>query len=361
MSSSKIIAAVIAVLAFGWIASGFLLPKADAPTATKADTPQASAEQVIQVRVRELEAQDFSDDVIVTGRTQASRAVDLRAETSGQIEELLKQEGMPVAEGDILAKIEIRDRSAKLREAKERVNQRQIEFNAAKSLEGKGFNSKVRLAQARADLENARAELKEAEIELANTVIKSPFDGVVYEQEIEQGDFVDVSNKLFSVVDLNPIELVGFVSERHVEAIRPGSTAAAEFLNGQILEGTVSYIAPAANPDTRTFRVEISAPNEDAVIKEGLTAKLRIPVQSKKAHKISPSVLSLNDEGRVGVKIVNAQDKTEFVPITILSDREDSMWIHGLPDKVRLITVGQDFVGENQKVNPVKADGDGSL
>ena len=84
-------------------------------------------------------------------------------------------------------------------------------------------------------------------------------------------------------------------------------------------------------------------------------------VDEKKAHRISPSVLSLNDVGQIGVKIVNAQNRVQFVPVTILSDTSDYMWILGLPDNVRLITVGQDFVSHGQTVRPVVADGDGLL
>ena len=134
-----------------------------------------------------------------------------------------------------------------------------------------------------------------------------------------------------------------------------------EFYNGDTIMGKVSYIAPVADPATRTFRVEISTPNPDYSIKDGLTAKVRISVEKKRHTKSHPLFLSLNDVGQIGVKIVDAQNKVQFVPVTILSDTSDYMWIRGLPDNVRLITVGQDFVSHGQTVRPVAADGDGLL
>lgn len=367
MISSKHIAGIIAVLAFLWIISGLIFPSS---SKKEASNPQktALAEQdnsknsaLMEVRIKKSQAEEFSDEVIVTGRTQASKKVSLRAETSGQISEILKEKGSFATLDDSLAKIEVRDREAKLSEAKERVNQRQIEYNAAKSLAGKGFNSKVRLAQSKADLEDAKAKLTEAEIELSKIHIKSPFDGVVFEQNIEVGDYVSQGDEIFTIVNLNPIELVGFLSERNIGNLKIGDKAYAEFLNGGLIEGEISYIAPAANEQTRTFQVEISAPNNLMSIKDGLTATMRIPVEAKLAHKISPSVLSLNDAGEIGVKIVNEQDIVEFKPIVILSDRPDHMWIYGLPGKVRLITVGQDFVSNGQKVKPVLSKNKGLL
>ncbi|MHC4139697.1 MAG: efflux RND transporter periplasmic adaptor subunit, partial [Planctomycetota bacterium] len=203
--------------------------------------------------------------------------------------------------------------------------------------------------------------LTKAIIAQENTKIKAPFKGLIYDQMIEVGDYVSVSDTIFTIVDMDPIELVVFISERNISNIRLEQEASAEFYNGDTVTGKVSYIASVADQATRTFRVEISTPNPDYSIKDGLTAKVRISVEEKKAHKISPSVLSLNDVGQIGVKIVNAQNKVQFVPVTILSDTSDYMWVLGLPDNVRLITVGQDFVSHGQTVRPVVADGDGLL
>lgn len=358
MRSSHFIAIAVAVFALIWIVSGVLSPgETSAPPVAQAE-PQ---KKVMDVRVREIKAEPYIDRVEVTGRTRASKKVVLKAETDGQVTAVLKEEGDAASLGEPLAELELRDRAARVREAKQRVNQRSIEYNAAKKLEDKGFNSRVRLAQALADLEDAKAALANAEIDLAKTKIKAPFDGIINEQEVEVGDYMDVGNALFTVVDLDPIEFVGFVSERRIHDIELGGRARAVFLGGQALEGTISYIAPAANEQTRTFRIIISAPNADLSIKEGLTATIYIPAAQKRAHKISPSILSLNDAGQIGVKIVNTENKVEFVPVRILADKTDGMWIFGPPETARIITVGQDFVSEGQTVNPVPSSGEGLL
>jgi len=346
MKSSKYIAAGISIVALIWILSGIFF------SGSKGNTKESvmdtvSTTKVAEVRVRDISAQSYANDIVVTGRTKASRTVEIKAKTKGQIQALLKEKGARVEEDQVIARIELSDREAKVIEAKQRFAQRQIEYDAAMSLEGEGFNSKVTLTRSLADLKTARAVLTKAVIEQENTKIKAPFTGLIYDQVIEVGDYVSVGDPMFTIVDMDPIELVVFVSERNISCIR--------------LEHEASAIASVADQATRTFRVEISTPNPDYSIKDGLTAKVRISVEEKKAHKISPSVLSLDDVGQIGVKIVDAQNKVQFVPVTILSDTSDYMWVLGLPENVRLITVGQDFVSHGQTVRPVVADGDGLL
>lgn len=359
MNSSKIIALSVGIIALVWILSGFLISSSD--TATKNPEGQAPEKQLADVRFKTVTAQVYSDDLLVTGRSRASRTVDLKAEIDGTLVEILKEEGDTVTHSETIAKLELLDRQARAREAKERVNQRTIEYNAAKKLEGQGFNSKIRLAQSLADLEDAKAMLKQANIALEKTNILAPFDGVIFQQNVEIGDYMKVGDTMFNLVDLDPIEFVGFAPEKDIQNIIQSSTAKIILLNGQSLSGKVSYIAPAANEDTRTFRVIVSAENTDLKIKAGLTAKIYIPKPEQTAHKITPSILSLNDAGQVGVKIVDDQNKVVFKPIVILSDKTDGMWISGLDKTVRIITVGQEFVSEGQVVNPVQSQSESLL
>ena len=362
MKSSKIIAVIIALAGLAWIGSG-MMSEDKVPEATQGAVQKQEPQtpKIPEVRVKDMTAENYTDDVILTGRTQASQRVDMKAETSGQVKVVDKEEGDSVSAGDILAELEIREREARKTEAQKRVSQKEIEYNAAKKLEKKGFNSKVRLAQAVAELEDARAELESTSVDLSKTKIAAPFDGIIAMQDVEVGDYLAIGDPVFTIVNLNPIEFVGFVSERRVQDLEVGQTAYAEFLDNQTVEAKVTYIAPAADAETRTFRIVISTDNSDLKIKDGLTAKIRIPVADRKAHKISPAILALNDAGQVGVKIVNAQNIVEFIPVKILADQPDAMWIAGPPATAKIITVGQDFVGAGQTVKPVQSDGEGLL
>lgn len=360
MKSSKLIAVAIAVLGLTWILSGVIFPPAQSQPAAGI-AAQDQTDKPVDVRVRDLSAEEHQDYIVVTGRSRAIRSVDLKAETSGQVVRVLKEEGQSVAKGDVLVKLEVKDRAARMREARERVEQRQIEYNAAQELERRGFNSQVRLSQALADLEDAKAQLELAKTELSKVDIKAPYDGVVTSQMIELGDFLNVGDTVFTIVDLSPIEFVGYVSERRIADVQDNAKVRVSFLEGGEIDGVLSYVAPAANTQTRTFEIVVTAPNADFAIKEGLTATMSVVGAQKKAHKISPSILSLNDAGQVGVKLVNRANKVEFHPVKILADEPKAMWVSGLPELARVITVGQDFVIEGQQVNPVPSQGEGLL
>ena len=122
---------------------------------------------------------------------------------------------------------------------------------------------------------------------------------------------------------------------------------------GETLDGSLKFIASMADDATRTFRVEFRAPNPGLKIRAGVTAELKISVDAVPAHFVSPAVLTLNDEGKLGVKLVNNQNKVEFHPADIISDEPDGVWLGGLPQTIRVITVGQEYVREGDPVHPV--------
>lgn len=367
MKKSIFIAIAIACLTVLWLFSG-MLPTSESQDSFSGKGAMApenkelqGSDNLTEVRVRDLTAEWMTDDVIVTGRTRASRKVDLKAEIDSEISQILVEKGAIVKKGDILVKLEIKDRAARVREAELLLEQRQIQYNAAKELEEKGFNSRVRLAEARSQIESARSALKSARVELNDTIIRAPFDGVINNQYIEIGDFVTKGQNLFNLVDLNPLEITGYVTEKQVMQMRVGSVAHVNLMRSQSIEGSLTYVAAAADEQTRTFEVEVSLPNEEYAIKEGITAEITIPLEKQKAYKISPSVLALLDDGTVGVKILDENDIVRFLPITLLKDTTDYLWISGLPDSIRLITVGQEFVTEGQAVKAIAVTSAGLL
>lgn len=358
---SLFIAILIALAAILWMASG-MFGAATAPDAAQESITKDNApKKLLSVRVRASAGEEFTSQINLTGRTEASRQIVLKTELDGRITDILVNKGDRVKAGQVVAKIKVNNRNVQLKEAQERVTQREIEYEAAKALTEKGFNSKVKLAQVRADLKEAKAKLEQARLDVGNLNIKAPFDSVIFDQFVESGDYLNVGQDVFELVDLDPIQLTGFVSETDLAAINLGVNATAKLVDGTYVNGVVTYVAPKADPQSRSFRIEIDVKNPDYKIADGSTAHILVPGITTLAHKISPSILSLNDAGEVGVKIVNEDDVVEFIPVDILQDLPDHMWVSGLPLNVLLITVGQDFVATGQRVDPVPSKGDGLL
>lgn len=187
--------------------------------------------------------------------------------------------------------------------------------------------------------------------------MRAPFEGVVDDRVVEVGDYVDAKDPIATVVDLDPIKFVAFVTERDVYDLQVGNEAVIRMLDGQEIAGRITFLASRAGEAARTFRVEVEAPNPDRRIVAGLTSSLRLPVTTRLAHKLSPAVLTLDDDGTIGVKTVDAEDVVQFHPVTILGSTQDGVWLAGLPEQVRIVVVGQEFVVAGEKVRPVPVEG----
>jgi membrane fusion protein, multidrug efflux system len=97
--------------------------------------------------------------------------------------------------------------------------------------------------------------------------------------------------------------------------------------------------------------VEIQIANPDYMLRSGLTTEIRIPVREVSAQKVSPALFALNDQGAIGVRIVNEQGIVEFHEIEIIGEEPDGVWVSGLPDVATLITVGQELVVPGEMVD----------
>jgi multidrug efflux system membrane fusion protein len=353
MSRSVIIAAGLALLAAAWVASGQLSGIKAENIARKPPADLARDDTLPQVRVRRQSAVPYRTAVVLRGRTEALRKVEARAETHGRVIELAVERGMVVAEGDVLVRLAPEDRPARLAEAKALLEQRRIEHQAAEKLSAKGFRADTQLAASLAELESAQAAVERAQVDLDNTVIRAPFAGFVEDRMVDLGDFLEMGDTVASLVDLDPVLVVGQVSERDIGRLAVGSPGTARLMTGERVDGRIRYIARVADPVTRTFRVELEVANPDGGLRDGVTAEVVLPGPSVLAHRVSPAVLSLSTAGTVGVKVVDADQTVRFVPVQIVEQSEDGLWLLGLPDEVTLITVGQDFVSDGQQVRTV--------
>lgn len=354
MKRSYLLAAAIAIAAVAWIGSG-QIGRDDSPARATAATEASApiAEAVPTVRVRTIESRTRLREIVVNGRAEAVRIVEIKAETAGRVTEVPAGKGALIRAGTVIARLAIDERNANLAEARALLRQREVEHEAATQLAARGFRPEIKVSESRAQLDAARARVSKMEVELGQTVIKAPFDSVLDERFVELGDYVKAGDRIAKVVDLNPALVIGFVSEREIGLVTVGAPGGARISSGATATGTVRYKAAAADPATRTFRVELEVANPDLRLKHGQTAELRLPVGEMRAHLIAPAILSLDEAGEVGVKIVDADSVVRFVRVRVLGDAPDGIWVDGLPDRVTVITVGHEFVTAGRRVQGI--------
>lgn len=381
----------LVAFATGAPADGNATDAAAAAPAPEASTP---TRPLVRVFARHSKAQVIDSAVVLRGETQAARSVELRAETAGQVVSEPLRKGSFVQEGQVLCQIDAGTRPAMVAEARARLveararvpeaaarvaqaraqlKEAELNRNAASKLSKDGFASETRLAATeatvsgakaavesalsgletvQANIQSAEAALAGAEKELERLEIKASFAGLLESDTAELGSLLQPGGLCATVIQLDPIKLVGYAPEAQVGRIEVGALAGARLSDGRELRGRVTFLSRRADDTTRTFRLEIEVPNADLSVRDGQTAELLIASDGAKAHLLPQSTLTLNDDGVLGVRLVGDGNLTVFAPVQLLRDTVQGVWVTGLPDAADVITVGQEYVVEGVEVAP---------
>ena len=318
---------------------------------TAVTTPAAHAKARMTVQVREMEAQEISREVMLTGKTVPSRSVDMKAETAGKIIRVEERRGRLLREGDVIAEIEMNDRQERLAQALASLEQAGLEYDAALRLQESGLRSASQVAQALSVLRGAEQAVQSMQLDIGNTQIVAPFDGILQERMLEVGDYVSKGDPVARFIDLDPLVVEGEVTEFQIQHVRIGEIGHAYLPDGRVIDGVIRYVAGEADPQAHTFTVELEVDNTDMGILAGITAQIRVETERVLAYRISPGLISIADDGRFGVKIVNEENKVEFVEADIVRSDPDALWLSNLPPRIRLITIGQGFTQPGDTVN----------
>ena len=363
MRKTYLTAIAIGLAFIGWMLSGqFGTPERSDPL-TLAELNlqrEAAAEDraLTRVRARVIQAQSRTSSVIIRGRTENKRTVSVKAEISGRIVERPIEKGGRVEAGELLCRISTEDREARVAEAKAAVIQAKMEYQGRRQLGDRGLISGTVLATSKSKLASADAQLTRRELELAHTQVRAPFAGLIEDTLVETGDFVQPGTACATIIDLDPMLLVGRIAEREVHRLALDAQATGTLIDGREVTGVVSFIGQQSDAATRTYAVEVEVPNPDFQLRSGITTEVRIPVATVLAHRVSPSLLALDDEGRIGIRTIDGDNQVVFNLIEILDDDEGSVWVAGLPGVATLITVGQELVVPGEQVE-VSFESDG--
>jgi len=387
-----------ALLAFARGEPGQAGQTGQSPDVTAPDQTQLAAQDISQARIAVValrsSARTIDSAVVLRGQTEAARQVEVRAETSAVVISEPLRKGAFVEQGALLCQLEpgtreavlaetrarlseaksrVPESRARLEEAKARLEEALINDNAAQKLAQGGYASETRLKSTQAAVRAAEAAIASAESgleasasgieaaaalvaaakrEIDRLTITAPFQGLLESDTAELGAFLQPGSLCATVIQLDPIKLVGYVPETEVNRVRVGALAGAELASGEQVQGQVIFLSRSADPTTRTFLVEISVANPDLKIRDGQTAAILIASDGASAHRLPQSALTLNNDGQLGVRIVDQDNIVQFRAVRLVRDDVDGIWVTGLPEQAGVIIVGQDFVTAGVEVNP---------
>lgn len=369
-------------------------PAAEMDATTPVTAEQTATNAGVAVVAVHSVARTVDSAVILRGRTEAARQVTVAAETSGLVMSEPLRKGTFVDAGEQLCRLDPGTRQASLAEAvarlaeaegrvpeaqasvteaMARVREAEINLNAAQRLSEDGFASETRVVSAQASMEAAQAAVQRANSGVASAsagieaaaaavasaerqiellTIAAPFAGLLETDTAELGTLMQPGSPCATIIQLNPIKLVGFVPETEVSKVTLGAMAGARLATGREIRGQVTFLSRSADQLTRTFRVEVTVPNDDMSISDGQTVEIYVASAGRNAHLIAQSSLTLNNEGALGVRTIDADKTAKFMPVTLLRDTAQGVWVTDLPDEVDIITIGQEFVTDGVPVAP---------
>ena len=372
----------------------------------------AGTARAVHVLARRSVAAEVPDAVLVRGQTDAAREVVVAAETSGTVVSDPIRKGAFVEEGQELCRLDpgsrravlseaearlaeararvpeaearIPEAQARVAEVEARLDEARINQNAASRLSQGGFASQTQLANAdaalraaeasvtaattgletvsagiesaRAGVQAAEATVQAAELEIAKLSIRAPFAGLLETDTAELGSLLQPGSPCATVVQLDPIKLVGFLPEAQVDRVTVGAQAAAQMASSQEVSGVVTFLSRSADEQTRTFRVEVTVPNADLALRDGQTVEMVLRTQPIRAHMLPASALTLDDEGTLGVRVVE-DGRAAFAPVELIRDTADGVLLAGLAETVDVIVVGQEYVTDGVPVRASYEDG----
>jgi membrane fusion protein, multidrug efflux system len=350
-----IIAVVITIAFVGWMWSGSNKEEtAETPTTTETKSLIARVQFVPSV------AQSVQRTLTVNGVAEAIRNVTVFSEASGKLTSVNKAKGDRVARGDIIARIDLEDLPARIRQAEAFQEQTRLEYQGAQKLFRQGLINEANRAAALTSFEQAKAQLATLQVQQDNRTIRAPIAGRVENSDLQVGALISNGSAIADIYDYSQLKFVGSVAEKDIALVQHDQAAQIHFKHGDTANAKVSYIGSVTNPATRTFTVELAISSVEHPV-SGVTAEATIDVDQVEGHYISPALLTINKDGVMGLKVLDENNQVQFRTVEILRSDTNGVWISGLGEMARIITVGQGFVNIGEKADPTEMPFDADI
>lgn len=359
----RIAALLVLIAAAAWIGTGEFAAvgsheaKAEGaePAADQAASQSAEPETVAEPSLRTVAAvapvfKDHARKIRLSGATQPDKRAVLAARADGVVQSLALEKGASVAANAVVMTLEGPEAVARVKVAEIQLAQRERDLALAERLFKAGSAPETQFTNAQSARDAADADLTQARAAVDKLTLVAPFAGLVDSVAVELSEYVRSGTPVATILSLDPILVRAEVSELDIGHVSTGDKANIRLVNGTELEGEVRFIAREASAETRTFPVEVALPNPGNAIPAGMTAELELFAAPVQTVTVPRSIITLSDQGEVGLRVVGADNLARFVPVGIVDDSEDGLAVTGVPADVRIIVAGQDLVRDGEEV-----------
>ena len=303
----------------------------------------------MQVVAIEAKARPVTESLSLVGSIAANEMVELKTETEGIVQEILFDEGQPVAKGQLLIRLDDTKLAAALAESESNLKLSTANFERAKQLFKDTLISKQEYDQAAATYELNLATLELKKRQLKDTRVNAPFAGTTGARSVSPGQVITKDTVLTTLVDLDPVKVEVNVPERYLQRLTIGQ--ALEFsvaaFPGQKFKGEVYFISPQINENLRTALVKARIPNPDHKLRGGMFASLDLTLQVRDSAIVIPEPALMSNGDNFSVFVVDKESKAQIRPVQV------GIRLAGKAEVLKGLTAGEMVIVEGvQKLGP---------
>ena len=348
----------------------------------------------IAVEAHPIESGTIRDVRQFTGTLESSARFTVAAKVGGLVQAVLVDLGDRIEQGQIIARIDDSEllqavaqadadlavRQAELARARSDLSLAEREFERGEQLRERGIAAEAQLDEVAARLRAAQAALQLAEaqvtrarsalelrrIELSYTQVRADWSeeatsGSVAERYQDAGNTVQANTPVISVVTLDPLKAVIFVTERDYAGLRVGQTAelTTDAAPGRSFEARIERIAPVFSETSRQARIELTVPNADGLLRPGMFTRVRIVRATAQAAGIVPLDALARRDGRDVVFVLDDTGETvRMIEVTRGITEEGRVEIAAPTITGRVVTMGQQLLQDGTRVRVVGQSSD---
>jgi membrane fusion protein (multidrug efflux system) len=340
-------------------------------TEEAAEQPIASEPRTPKVKTLNLETQTWQQTLNAYGVVESAEDVAITVDFSAQVTAVHFEEGQRVEQGHLLIELDSHKRDLRLAQATTAVEETRAGLEEARhdlqrrrGLADSGAvsrealdRSEIALRRATARYEDALAAQRLAERELTESRVLSPVSGIVDSKSVEQGERVMPGQFLGSVQAVDRVRVRVYVSEREVNDLRVGAQAEVRSASvpGSIFQAKVEAVGIKADPKTGNFPVKLTLPNEDGLLRPGMTTRVRLQGLTHSEALLIPDDALVDRRRRRVVYVVRDGQAVEVEPLLRASVAKYIPVIEGLKPGDRLVVEGMEQLVDGSPVDVVEA------
>lgn len=308
------------------------------------------------VTVKRMAKEPFMHFIFVSGKVEAVEEAWVSPETNGQIKKILVKEGQRVNAGQLLVTLSTEITESSMKEVETGLELQKKLYEKQKELWDQNIGTEVQYLQAKTAYESAEARLATLKTQYDMARIKAPFDGIVEDIPVKEGELAMPGARLLHLVNLKDLKINARISETYMNSIHKGDEVEVKFPDNQDITRTlrIARIGNVIENQSRTFEIELAMSNPGEVIKPNQLATMKLVDYSTDSAFVVPSIILKQDiTGYYLYSVTPVDDEMVASKIYVKPGRsaEDMTMIEdGLKDGQDVIIQGYNLVKDGTPV-----------